>query len=56
MTILMTFFGTVVFIVSLFTATFKVAFKRLWMFALTGLCIDLAVVAVAATVMFVVHN
>lgn len=50
MTILFTFFGTIVFIFSCFTATFKVAFKRLWMFSLTGLCIDLFIVAIAVTV------
>lgn len=50
MTVLMTFVGTVVFIFSMFTVGFKSAFKRLWMFALTGLAIDVFIVAVSVTV------
>lgn len=53
MTVLMTLFGTLVFITSLFTANFKIAFKRLWMFALTGLTIDLFLVIIAtAAIMY----
>lgn len=50
MTVLFTFFGTFVFIFSIFTVGFKSAFKRLWMFALTGLCIDLFIITVAVVV------
>jgi len=50
MTVLFTFFGSVVFVFSIFTVGFKSAFKRLWMFALTGLCIDLFIIAVATVV------
>lgn len=53
MTILMTIFGCIVFVFSLFTVGFKSAFKRLWMFALTGLTIDLLIVGVAVAVGYV---
>lgn len=53
MTILMTIFGCGVFIFSLFTVGFKSAYKRLWMFALAGLTIDLFIVALAVAVGYV---
>jgi hypothetical protein len=56
MTILMTVAGFFVFIVSLFTRTFKVAFKRQLMFTLTGFTIDMLLVALAGAVLIVTHN
>lgn len=46
MTVLMTFLGTFVFIFSLFTVGFKAAWKRLMLFAITGLIIDSFIVIV----------
>lgn len=56
MTVLMTFVGTIVFTISLFTVGFKSAFKRLWMFALTGLLIDMFIVAVSVVVSYAVTH
>lgn len=39
-TVLMTLVGIVVFIISLLTASFKAAFKRLMLFTIFGLLID----------------
>lgn len=50
MTVFMTFIGMIVFTISLFTVGFKSAFKRLWMFAFTGLLIDLFIIAVSVFV------
>ena len=54
MTVLMTLVGGVVFIISLFTKTFKVALKRLMMCALAGLIIDLGITILAAVVLVVI--
>lgn len=51
MTVLMSFFGLCVFIVSCFTAGFKSAFKRFFGFVMAGAIIDLIIVAIAFTVM-----
>jgi len=40
MTVIMTFVGLFVFIVSAFTQSFKVAFRRLALFTITGVIID----------------
>jgi len=45
MTVLMTIVGIFVFIISTFTQPFKVALKRLWMFALTGVLIDMLLIS-----------
>ena len=50
MTILMTFFGMFVFIVSSFTVGFKQAWKRLAAFAVTGLVIDCFIIIIATLV------
>lgn len=50
MTVMFTFLGSIVFVFSIFTVGFKSAFKRLWMFALTGLMIDLFIVTVSVVV------
>lgn len=39
-TILLTIVGLIVFVISLFTVGFKAGYKRLLMFTLTGLVID----------------
>lgn len=50
MTILMTFFGSIVFVFSCFTVGFKSAMKRLGLFALTGFIIDLSIIVIAVVV------
>jgi hypothetical protein len=52
MTILMTFFGLFVFIVSSFTVGFKQAWKRLAAFTVTGFVIDVLIVIVSLIVSF----
>jgi len=47
MTVLMTLVGIFVFIVSTFTQPFKVALKRLWMFAVTGVLIDMLIISIS---------
>lgn len=54
MTILMTFLGTLVFIVSTFTVGFKSAWKRLMVFAVTGLIIDCFIIGISLLVTFAV--
>ena len=56
MTILMTFAGAIVFVFSLVSVGFKSAFKRLWMFALTGLCIDVLIVALAVGTTYILNH
>lgn len=56
MTVLMTIAGFFVFIVSLFTQKFTIAFKRMLMFTLTGFTIDMLIVITATIVMYVTHN
>lgn len=43
MLIILTLFGLMVFIFSLFTVGFKAAFKRLLMFSVTGLVLDVLI-------------
>lgn len=43
MTVILTLFGLMVFVVSCFTAGFKAAFKRLMAFAVTGLILDVLI-------------
>jgi len=50
MVVLMTFVGTFVFLISLFTVGFKAAWKRLMLFAVTGLIIDCFIVIIAFAV------
>lgn len=45
MTVLMTIIGMFVFILSCFTQPFKVAVRRLWLFALTGVLIDMLLIS-----------
>jgi len=52
MTVLMTFVGTIVFIISCFTVGFRAGWKRLMLFALTGLIIDCLIIAVSLFVTF----
>lgn len=47
MTVLLTLFGLIVFVVSCFTVGFKTAFKRLATFAIAGLIIDVFIGTVA---------
>lgn len=47
MTVLMTLVGVLVFIVSCFTVKFKRAWKRLMLFAVTGLIIDAFIIGIA---------
>ncbi len=56
MTIIMTLIGVFVFIISCFTATFKVAFKRLWMFALTGVLIDMLLISTSILITYLSFN
>lgn len=51
-TILMTVFGLFVFIISLATAGFKTAFKRLLMLAATGVILDTITWFLIGTVVF----
>ena len=53
MTVIMTVFGTLVFIVSFFTAGFTAAFKRLLVFIALGFALDLSFVALATVVTIV---
>lgn len=54
MTVLMTFVGTIVFFISLFTVGFKAAWKRLMLFAITGLIIDCFIIMIAVFVSYAV--
>lgn len=47
MTVLMTFFGTLVFVFSCFTVGFKSASKRLLMFVCIGAVVDIAIIGIA---------
>lgn len=53
MTIIMSFFGLIVFFISLFVSGFKAAFKRLMGFIFAGALIDLIIVGIAFTVIHV---
>ena len=54
-TILLTLVGLVVFITSLFTVGFKAGYKRLVLFAVTGLIIDVCItVAYVVAVLFLI--
>lgn len=55
MTVLMSFVGCIVFVFSIFTVGFASAFKRLWMFALTGLAIDTFIIGIAVLVTLSLH-
>lgn len=55
MTVLLTLVGVLVFIVSLFTAGFKTAWKRLVTLAITGLIIDVLIGTSAAVLIYVAH-
>lgn len=55
MTVILTFFGLIVFVVSCFTANFKTAFKRLATFSITGIVID-AIIAFSFTMFVVVMS
>lgn len=48
MTILMTFVGLIVGIISLFANPFKVAAKRFWLCALSGVLIDMLIITISA--------
>lgn len=50
MTVLMTFVGVIVFLISLFTTPFTKAFKRLVLFALVGAFIDIFLISLGMTV------
>lgn len=50
MTVLMTLVGIAVFVFSTFTQPFKVALKRLWMFALSGVLIDMLIISLSVMV------
>lgn len=52
MTIIMSFFGLIVFIISLLTAGFTSAFKRFVAFALTGLAIDMSIIFLAGIAIY----
>jgi len=47
MTVFMTFIGLFVFVFSTFTKPFKVALKRLWMFSITGVIIDMFIITIS---------
>lgn len=55
-TIILTFVGCLVFFITLFTKTFKVAFKRLLMFAGTGVVLDIMFMLFASAALYVIHN
>lgn len=55
MTILLTLVGVLVFIVSLFTAGFKTAWKRLATLAITGLIIDCLIITFATAIVYCYH-
>lgn len=50
MTVFMAFVGMIVFTISLFTVGFKSAWKRLWALILTGLAVDLFIIAMSVFV------
>lgn len=50
MTIIMSLFGCVVFVISLFTVGFKSAFKRLMLIIATGFAIDVSLIVLATGV------
>lgn len=50
MTVLMTFFGTLVFVFSCFTVGFKPASKRLLMFAGIGAVVDVTIIGISVLV------
>jgi len=50
MTFILTFVGLFVFIITLFTQGFKTGFKRMLMFAVTGLVLDVLIGSAAAAV------
>lgn len=52
MTVLMTFIGTIVFLFSCFTVGFKAGWKRLMLFAVTGLIIDCFIIGISLLVTF----
>lgn len=53
MTVLMTFIGTLVFLISWPKAGFKSAWKRLMTFAITGVIIDSFIIGIAVLVTYV---
>lgn len=52
MTVLLTFVGILVFIVSTFTVGFKAGWKRLMLFAVTGLIIDSFIIGISLLVTY----
>lgn len=56
MTIVLSVFGLLVFLISLVTAGFRTAFKRLLMFIATGIVIDLMIVAIAGSLIYALIN
>ena len=54
MTVLMTFIGTFVFIFSCFTVGFKAGWKRLMLFAITGVIIDAFIIGISLLVTFAI--
>ena len=56
MTIIMTIIGSFVFLFSSFRNPFKVAMKRLWTFALTGVIIDMTLISLAIFTGYVALN
>ena len=54
MTVLLTLVGVFVFLISLFTAGFKTAWKRLVTLAITGLILDVLIGTVAAVLLYCV--
>jgi len=52
MTVILTLFGCMVFVVSCFTAGFKTAFKRLMAFAVSGLILDVLIVTFWSIVLY----
>lgn len=55
MTVLMSFFGIIVFMFSCFTVGFKSAFKRLFLFIMAGACIDLIIICISIVVGVAIH-
>ena len=56
MTVLMSFVGLIVFTFSTFTVGFKAAWKRLMVFAITGLIIDSFIIGISLMVSFAVSH
>lgn len=54
MTVLMTFIGTIVFMISCFTVGFKAAWKRLMVFAITGVIIDAFIIGISLLVTYAI--